>query len=335
MYFCKCFQICVSATVPIDLEASNMTWSPPTLHLSLHLKVLWEVVFSCVFNVILKHCTIFQKHIDDMVLLPELAAMSKFQGYQCIGTSRRMASSSDVCLLDERPTATSQHHHVAQLKRIETHWNLWTTWEQMMSKFLFDFNDESRQMLRRLGFNNHANSMTFCHKVEDFQQTLHKCDWPWVIFRNVQSRSPAIFQVQYGTECPHKSWELVFSDWFLAWSTNSSSSTGDVWNLLNQLFARIEGSWLFQLGKGFYTIDYLLEPDSLYTARGLFIRRTCDITKQMSYELFTYPRCWSPGHHQLWCGYQQLQAMATRNAPAGICPSDAAGDDDCKKLDTT
>ena len=128
MYFCKCFQICVSATVPIDLEASNMTWSPPTLHLSLQLKVSWEVVFSCVFNVILKHCTIFQKHIDDMVLLPELVAMSKFQGYQCIGTSRRMASSSDVCLLDERPTAASQHHHVAQLKRIETDWNLWTSW---------------------------------------------------------------------------------------------------------------------------------------------------------------------------------------------------------------
>jgi len=78
------------------------------------------VVRGSVFNVILKHCTIFQKHIDDMVLLPELVAMSKFQGYQCIGTSRRMASSSDVCLLDERPTATSQHHHVAQLKRIET-----------------------------------------------------------------------------------------------------------------------------------------------------------------------------------------------------------------------
>lgn len=46
MYLCKCFQICVSATVPIDLEASNMTWSPPTLHLSLQLKVSWEVVFS-------------------------------------------------------------------------------------------------------------------------------------------------------------------------------------------------------------------------------------------------------------------------------------------------
>ena len=154
-----------------------------------------------------------------------------------------------------------------------------------MTKFLFQFYDESRQMLRR----NHANSRTFCHKVEDFQQTLRtsKCDWPWVLFKNVESRSPAIFQVQYGTECPHKSWELVSSDWFLAWSTNSSSSTGDVWNLLNQLFARIEGNWLFQLGKGFYIINYLLEPDSLYTARGLFIRRTCDITKQMSYELYT------------------------------------------------
>ena len=55
MYFCKCSQICVSATVPIDLEASNMTWSPPMLHLSLHLKVSWEVVFSMSYLSIVRY----------------------------------------------------------------------------------------------------------------------------------------------------------------------------------------------------------------------------------------------------------------------------------------
>ena len=136
----------------------------------------------------------------------------------------------------------------------EAHWN----GLKPMDKLIADDDQISvwvswwiQTMLRRLGFNDHANSMTFCHKVEDFQQTLRtsKCDWPWVLFKNVESRSPVIFQVQYSTECPHKSWELVSSDWFLAWSTNSSSSTGDVWNLLNQLFARIEENWLFLIGE--------------------------------------------------------------------------------------